>query len=236
MRHTTRIILAVAASAWGCALTVQKPVAYGREVRVRTLAPSRVPEAPDDSPSVDQDGPEVRGELISIDEKKVTVIEPNKTTRELPRQAVRDVSVRQHRFGGGKGLVWTLAGGLVTSGALAASCSTTSSGCGTVFSRTMLFWGVVGGLSSAFLESSTFKSVGPDEDLRRFARFPQGLPAGSDAASLLTGRHGLARSSTGVGQESDAGATQTAHDRTPPPRAVSGAASVPAESAPPTAE
>jgi len=193
MRHATRLVvsLVVTTIASGCALTVQKPVAYGREVRVRTLGPSRAPEAPGDLPSVDQDGSEVRGELISVDKEKITVLDRAQAVREIPKQTVRDVSVQRHRFGAGKGLLWTLAGGLVTGSALAVSCGSVGSNsrngfCGSVFTGTMALWGIIGGISSVALDSSTHWRAIPGDDLRPFARFPQGLPQGCDAAALLT--------------------------------------------------
>jgi len=215
MRHTTRLVVSfvVAATASGCALTVQKPVAYGREVRVRALGTSRTPEA--------------QGELISVDPEKIIVLDRARAVREIPRQAVRDVSVRRHRFGGGKGLVWTLVGGLATGSALAVSCGSVGSNsskgfCGGVFTGTMALWGIIGGLSSAALESSTYARVSPDDDLRRFARFPQGLPAGSDATGVLARSRAFAPPAAVVEREPDSRATDGAHGEASQPSATSG--------------
>ncbi len=76
------------------------------------------------------------------------------------------------------GTFWITVGALATGLGMTAACSSYegSGGCGGVFPAMALSWAVVGGLFGAALASSAWTDVSLRDDLRRFARFPQGAP------------------------------------------------------------
>jgi len=95
--------------------------------------------------------------------------------------------IQRHGFGGHAALTWALAGGLVTGGAMAGACASADGGnCGVVALVTAGAWLLVGALAAPAMESSSqdrFTRPVPDQ-VRPYARLPQGLPEGVDPASL----------------------------------------------------
>jgi hypothetical protein len=129
----------------------------------------------------------MRGELLAVDQGQAVVRGPAAVER-LPLAAVRDVQVERHSFGYKKGLIWSAVGGLVTGAGLWASCRTQPENeCWPVGLVAFSLWMVVGGPSSLGMESTThFHLARPkDEELRIYARFPQGLPPGLDLDSFV---------------------------------------------------
>ncbi len=137
--------------------------------------------------ALDADRKETRGELLAVDQGQLVVRGPAAVER-LPLAAVRDVQVERHSFGYKKGLIWSAVGGLVTGTGLWASCRTQPGNkCWPVGLGVFSLWMAVGGVSSLSMESTThFHLARPkDEELRIYARFPQGLPPGFDIDSLV---------------------------------------------------
>ena len=83
-------------------------------------------------------------------------------------------------------VAWSLIGGLVTGGALTAACTAETDGCAGVGLITLGLWLGIGALCAPSLEGSS-RIVLPrptPEELRAFARLPQGLPAGVQPGAL----------------------------------------------------
>lgn len=154
----------------GCA--ARQPGVLGRRVTINTL---------------DAGGPATRGELLTVDQGEV-VVRARDAVQRLPLAAVRNVQVERHTLGYKTGLIWAAFGGLATGGALWMSCSTQpGNDCRGVGAAVFGAWMIVGGLAGLSMESTThFHIARPKaEELRPYARFPQGLPAGLDLDSLL---------------------------------------------------
>jgi hypothetical protein len=157
----------------GCATTPKVPV-VGRSVTV-------VPQG---------DRPEVKGELLAVGPDRLWVQDLNDGIAEVRLPAVREVRVKRHGSGARRALTWALAGGLLTGGALAASCaSADGESCGTVGLVVLGAWLLMGALAAPSMESSSrieLRHPTPDE-LRPFARLPQGLPEGLAPTALGRG-------------------------------------------------
>lgn len=130
---------------------------------------------------------EVKGELLMV-EKDRLFVRAKDGVREIPLADVREARVRRHDFGAAKAFTWAVLGGLVTGGALAAACSSVedAGNCGGIGLVTFGLWLGIGALCAPSLESSSrlmLERPTPDE-LRAFARLPQGLPAGVTLATL----------------------------------------------------
>jgi hypothetical protein len=174
MRSVTRsaaaVVLVVAVG--GCATSRPRLSVLGREVEVvgRGAEPGRA-----------------RGELIAVGPEQLWIRDAQGVAAH-PLAGLRKVRVERHGLDGKKGLTWALIGALVTGGALTAACSSAegSSDCGLVFPVVGLSWAVFGGLSALDLRRSSRLSVkDPDwDDLRPYARFPQGIPEGLDLHHL----------------------------------------------------
>jgi hypothetical protein len=76
---------------------------------------------------------------------------------------------------------------LISGGALTAACSSVASDCGSVFTGTMLIWGITAALAVPSMEGSRYKRIRDPspQDLRPYARFPQGLPPNSQRRLLV---------------------------------------------------
>lgn len=122
---------------------------------------------------------QVKGELLVV-EKDRLYVRAEDGVREIPLGSVREARVKRHGFGKSKAYAWSLIGGLVTGGALTAACTAETEGCAGVGLITLGLWLGIGALSAPSLEGSS-RIVLPrptPEELRAFARLPQGLPAG----------------------------------------------------------
>jgi hypothetical protein len=164
-RRPRRVALAVIlVTTTGCATTPKVPV-VGRTVTV-------VPEAGE---------PRLKGELLAVGPSRLWVRgEDGVAEIRLPR--VREVRVRRHGFGARAAMTWALVGGATTGGALAGACASVedSGNCGVVGLVVAGAWLLFGLLAAPSMESSSridLREPTP-EQLRPFARFPQGLPEG----------------------------------------------------------
>jgi len=148
----------------GCASTPKVPV-VGRAVTV-------VPEG---------DEPKVKGELLAVGPDRLWVRE-EEGVAEVHLPEVREIRVKRHGFNAHAALGWALLGGLVTGGILAAACASVedANNCGGVGLAVTGAWLLVGAAAAPSMESSSrLKLWKPTaEDLRPFARLPQGLPEG----------------------------------------------------------
>lgn len=131
---------------------------------------------------------EVKGELLAV-EKDRLFVRAEDGVREIPLGSVREARVKRHDFGAAKAFAWSLIGGLVTGGALGAACSSVedAGNCAGVGLVTLGVWLGIGALCAPSLESSSrikLERPTPDE-LRAFARLPQGLPPGVTPGTLL---------------------------------------------------
>jgi hypothetical protein len=148
----------------GCASTPKVPV-FGRAVTV-------VPEGA---------APKVNGELLAVGPDRLWVRESDGVA-EVRLPEVHEVRVKRHGWDAGKALKWALIGGLATGGVLAGTCASVegASHCGLVGLVVAGSWLLVGALAAPSMESSSridLPRPTPD-DLRPFARLPQGWPAG----------------------------------------------------------
>ncbi len=172
VRRTQAGLAALALALTDCA-TARVPL-FGRSVEVKPVS------GHGDSAT--------KGELLAVGAEQLWVLEPTRV-REVPFGEIGQVRVRLHGLDGGKAWTWTLAGAVLTGAALTAACASVEgdNNCGAAFALTAVPWGLFGGLSARSLEKSSRVLVrGPDFDaLRPYARFPQGLPEGVDAALLV---------------------------------------------------
>ena len=156
--------------ATGCASAPKKLSPYGRSVTVVTTG----------------ERGKVKGELLAVGQDRLWVREKEGVT-EVALPEVQEIKVKRHGFGGHAALTWALAGGLVTGGAMAGACASADGGnCGVVALVTAGAWLLVGALAAPAMESSSqdrFTRPVPDQ-VRPYARLPQGLPEGVDPASL----------------------------------------------------
>jgi len=157
----------------GCA-SAPKVGVYGRSVTVVTTGPRG----------------KVKGELLAVGDDRLFVREKTGVT-EVPLAEVEQVKVRRHGFGAKAALTWALVGGLVTGGALAGACGSVegAENCGAVGLVTAGAWLAVGAVAGPIAQSSSEERLdrpGPD-DIRPYTRLPQGLPKGTDPASLAVG-------------------------------------------------
>lgn len=130
---------------------------------------------------------EVKGELLAVQKDRLYV-RAEDGVREIPIGAVREARVKRHGFGASKALTWAGIGGFLTGGALMGACSSVegNGSCAGTGSVTLGLWMVIGLLCAPSFESSSrIKLERPTpEELRAFARLPQGLPSGVTPAEL----------------------------------------------------
>ena len=155
--------------ATGCASTTKVPI-HGRHVTVL------------------QDGEEARveGELVTVDSRSLWV-EQEEELVEVPLPSVREVRVKQHGLDGGAAGMWSLLGGLGTGGVLAGACaSAEGENCGVVGLVVAGLWVVAGLLAAPSMEASSRIDLWKPtpEQIREFARLPQGWPESFRAPTL----------------------------------------------------
>lgn len=126
------------------------------------------------------------GELVAVDSDSLWVFQARELLS-VPVDAVSRASIRRSVPGGGTALIWSLLGGLITGGALTAACTSVASDCGSVFTGTMLAWGIMAAVAVPSMEGSRYKRIRDPSphDLRPYARFPQGLPPDSQQRLLV---------------------------------------------------
>jgi hypothetical protein len=165
MRRVQRFVAAVVAllMATGCASTPKVQV-VGRTV------------------TVEPDGEErkVRGELLVVGPERLWVRESDEVAA-VPLHAVQKVNVKRHSWDAHRAGMWSLIGGLVTGGALTGACGAADAdNCGVVGLITLGVWVLFGLLAAPSMESSSRVELSRPtaDELRPFARFPQGWPEG----------------------------------------------------------
>ncbi|HET8648220.1 MAG TPA: hypothetical protein VFO85_22175, partial [Vicinamibacteria bacterium] len=129
----------------------------------------------------------VQGELIAVEPERIWVLGREQAVP-VPLNAVREVRVQRHRMTRSRGWAWTAIGALVTGGALAVACGSVegNDGCGAVFAAVAGTWVVLGGLPSLALDQSAMMRLTQPtpEQLRPYARYPQGAPPAVDLQAL----------------------------------------------------
>ncbi|HEX9188879.1 MAG TPA: hypothetical protein VGB87_17490 [Vicinamibacteria bacterium] len=138
-----------------------------------------------------QEAGAVKGELLAADRDRIWV-RTKDGVRDVDPATLREVRVRRHGLTGSWARGWGLAGGLVSGIALTAACASVegngAGGCAGVGGVVGGLWVAVGLASSPGLESSSRLRLDPGaSDLKSYARFPSGLPAGVTPAELSTG-------------------------------------------------
>ena len=171
MRQARRLVATTVAllMATGCASTPKVQVA-GRTVTVEP----------------DGEGHEVKGELLVVGPERLWVREAHEVA-EVSLPGVRKVKVKRHSWDGHRAGLWALMGGLVTGGALTGACAAADGdSCGGVGLIMLGSWLLFGLLAAPSMESSSHIDLPRPtaEELRPFARFPQGWPEGVTPAEL----------------------------------------------------
>ena len=171
MRHARKLVAAFLALlvATGCASTPKVQV-LGRTVKVEP----------------DGEGRKVKGELLVVGPERLWVRQSDEVA-EVSLPAVRKVEVKRHSWDGRRAGLWSLVGGLVTGGALTGACGAADGdSCGVVGLITLGSWLLFGLLAAPSMESSSRVELArpTTEELRPFARYPQGWPEGVAPADL----------------------------------------------------
>jgi hypothetical protein len=142
----------------------------------------------------DKEPPDVKGELLAVENDHVFVLERGAGVRTVAREEIESVRVELHELGAAQAGAWTLLGGLVTGGALALACSSVedADNCGAAFAGTLVLWTVIGVPATLNLAKTSGLVVKPDglDKLRAYARFPQGVPQGLDPTGLARAPQG----------------------------------------------
>jgi hypothetical protein len=160
-------VLAVAGLALqGCVLARQEVTPLGRAVKV--------------TPIPREHAPERSGELFAVSAESLWLARDAEIVS-VPWSRVERVQVRRSTLSAGRAMAYSVVLGLLTGGALDAACSQVeAASCGGVLPVALAGWLLVGGLSAISIESSATQTLRAArwEELRRYARFPQGLPDG----------------------------------------------------------
>jgi hypothetical protein len=150
----------------GGALEGQAPrvsVAHGAEIRILM-----------------ERGERIQGELLAVERDRLWYLASDESLRSASAPELRRVEIQRHTLGSRRIFVWTAVAGGVTSLGMIGACSSVSDGgdCAGFTVVWALAWAGVGGL--AWAAARPTRRVGGDalEELRPWARFPQGLPEG----------------------------------------------------------
>jgi hypothetical protein len=117
----------------------------------------------------------VRGELLSVSVDSLWVLSDSRTVA-FPLRDVRAVRVRMHKWGWGRMLAWNVLAGLGSAAALSAACRSVegTANCRDVFLGWSLGWSLIGGITGAFIATSSHRTLEPAAGaLRPFVRLPQ---------------------------------------------------------------
>jgi hypothetical protein len=130
--------------------------------------------------AIQHQGGDIRGELIAVDDTRVWVLDRRGSLRSLPLADMRAFRVQRHGWSAGRIRRWTAIGAGATSAAMFGACISVegTDGCAAFTLVWAAAWGVVGGVSGLIVRPSAVIAAGAVEELRPYARFPQGLPAG----------------------------------------------------------
>ena len=126
-----------------------------------------------------QSGDRVQGELIEASDRMLTILEDT-ALHPVPLAQVTRIRAQRHGRDGGAILAWLGIGGAAAGLGLSIACSQVEdTECGGVFPGVLLGFGLIGGLFGAGVAHSAWQDLPvPETDLRAYARFPQGAPAG----------------------------------------------------------
>lgn len=136
------------------------------------------------------------GELLAVNDRSMWLLSGGVATN-VAFSGIDEIQVRRHGFGAGKVWTWIGIGAAATGFGMSIACSSYAdgSGCGGVFLGMALSWAIVGGLSSLDVVGSSWAEVAPSGvALRRYSRFPQGLP---DSYGSRAGRRSDAQRAPG---------------------------------------
>jgi hypothetical protein len=117
------------------------------------------------------------GELIAVSPDSLWLLDDDALSA-FPLARMRRVDVRESSFSAGTALLWSLAAGLISGAALTAACESVSGDCGAVLPTVLLSWtffGTIGGLAVQPSRYTELPAPAADQ-LRPYARFPQGMP------------------------------------------------------------
>jgi hypothetical protein len=179
MKRRTVFVLLVAGGPLGCVTGVARTSPLGRPVQVQTSG-ERKPSA---------------GELVALDEDQL-LLRDAQGPRRLAMAEVEKVRVQRTGLTSKTGYQWTLMGALLTGAGLAASCTSVSgNSCARVGAVTAGAWLVFGGLAAVTMDRSSYTTLRKPtvEQLKPYARFPQGLPPGFDLRLPTEARPGEPR-------------------------------------------
>jgi hypothetical protein len=162
------LALAMVASSLGSGLQAQQPAdrVHGAQVRVLQLQ-----------------APDLRGELLALEEdQRLWVRSRNDEFLAVPLNSVREVRVQRHNWSTTRIARWTLIGGGITSGAMFGACmSVEGNEVGECGLFTLVWggaWAAVGTVSRLLVRPTRTIRRAAIEEVRQYARFPQGLPPG----------------------------------------------------------
>ncbi len=132
-------------------------------------------------------GESLHGEILAAEGGEVWIRSPAGVMWEVPSTSVRRVRVARHDVGVGG---WSLAAaGVTTSGMMVACAGFDEGGCAGDVILFALVWGIPAGLATLLVRRRRYVMLSEMDDLRPWARFPQGLPEEyRDRVTRLPGR------------------------------------------------
>jgi hypothetical protein len=160
------LLLAPAAlPAAGAALEAQSPrvsVVHGAEIRVLMST-----------------GDRLEGELMAVTPDRLWLLTGGSDLRTAGSREILRVDRQRHGLGTRRMLTWIGVGGGVTTAAMMVACGSVddAGGCAGFGLLWAGAWALVGGISWALIRPGQRVTPEALEDLRPWARFPQGLPA-----------------------------------------------------------
>lgn len=129
---------------------------------------------------VTRNGSTFQGELLAVDADTLWLLGKREPVVRIPLDEVGRLRIRRHEWDTGRALLWAGIGGLVSGSALAVACGRVEdTDCGGIIPATLAVWAVGGVIAAITFNETGRMEVDPSEtDVRRFTRFPQGLPHG----------------------------------------------------------
>jgi hypothetical protein len=125
--------------------------------------------------------PDLRGELLASDMERLWMLDREHGFVEVGFAGVEQIRIQRHGVTARTVTRWTLVAGGLTSAAMLGACLSVDDSNGECLAFTAVWalaWAAVGGLSGLVMRPS--RRIGPGEvqELRPYARFPQGIPEG----------------------------------------------------------
>jgi hypothetical protein len=122
----------------------------------------------------------VKGELIAVQADSIWILSDQKLIA-MPLNKLKRIDIYRHKLTGRRFFWGSIIGGLASSTALTAACSTVSDGCIGVFIGIGVVWTAVTAIAVPEINRASRLRMMPPywhQDLNAYSRFPQGLPAG----------------------------------------------------------